>query len=264
MVVDSHCHVSLTWYEPVESLLDEMDRNGVEHAILIQMQGQFNNDYQAECVRRYPGRFTSVVIVDHERPEAVGTLERLAAEGAGGVRLRPALRSPDDDPLALWRAAARLGLAVSCGGGARDFAAAEFAQLIEQFPDLPIVIEHLGSVNHPTNDAEQEALQRAVFGLARYPNTSMKIHGLGEFCRRRMPAAEPFPFEEPIPPLLDLAYAAFGARRLMWGSDYPPVAGREGYRNALRFTMERFADKSAEERDLIFGGVARSVFRSRA
>ncbi len=60
-IVDSHCHVSPVWYEPVESLLHQMEQNGVEHAVLIQMRGQANNEYQFECVRRYPGRFAPVV-----------------------------------------------------------------------------------------------------------------------------------------------------------------------------------------------------------
>ena len=55
MIADSHCHVSPHWYEPVESLLFQMDRNGVEHAVLIQMQSQFDNSYQQECIQRFPG-----------------------------------------------------------------------------------------------------------------------------------------------------------------------------------------------------------------
>src|SRR5579859_1824117 len=104
LIVDSHCHVSDCWYEPVESLLFQMDRNGVEKAILIQMNGQANNAYQAACVRKYPGRFASVVVVDAGRTDAPATLERLAAEGASGVRLSPGTRSPGDDPLAIWHA----------------------------------------------------------------------------------------------------------------------------------------------------------------
>src|SRR5438309_1118297 len=108
IIVDSHCHVSDCWYEPVESLLNQMDRNGVEKAILIQMQGQANNAYQAACARQHPGRFASVVIVDTDRADAPAVLARLTEEGASGVRLRPTTRSPGDDPLAIWRAAARL------------------------------------------------------------------------------------------------------------------------------------------------------------
>lgn len=262
-IVDSHCHVSPVWYEPVESLLFQMDRNGVDHAVLIQMMGQANNQYQMECLRRYPGRFASVVIVDTDRPDAVETLARLAEEGASGVRLRPTTRSPGDDPFAIWRAAERLGLAVSCGGSAADFAAEEFACLIQAVPRLPIVIEHLASVSQPDADPIQVELRRKAFELSRFPNVFIKIHGLGEFCRRALPVTEPFPFEQPIPPLLDEVYRRFGPSRMMWGSDYPPVSGREGYRNALRLTMDQFAAISPADRDQIFGATALSVFQIR-
>src|ERR1700674_2366830 len=148
VIVDSHCHVSDCWYEPVEVLVSQMDRNGVAHAVLIQMNGQANNAYQAACVQKYPGRFASVVIVDVERADAPTTLARVAEEGASGVRLSPKTRSPGDDPFAIWRAAARLGLAVSCGGAAADFASPKFAALVQAVPDARIVVEHLGSLNH--------------------------------------------------------------------------------------------------------------------
>jgi predicted TIM-barrel fold metal-dependent hydrolase len=257
--VDSHCHASDVWYEPIESLISQMERNRVDHAILIQINGQTNNAYQTECLRRYPGRFASVVIVDTDRPDAADELARLAEAGASGVRFKPATRSPGADPLAIWRAAARLGLGISCGGGAADFAADDFARVVESVPEARIVIEHLGAVSHPI-DAASEALRQKVFGLSRYPNTYIKIPGLGEFCRRAMPVKEPFPFEEPIPPLLEQAYAAFGAARMMWGSDYPPVSGREGYRRALNGAREQFAARSEADRAKIFGEIALSVF----
>jgi L-fuconolactonase len=261
IIVDSHCHVSPVWYEPVETLLHQMDRHGVEHAILIQIQGQFNNDYQSECLGRFPGRFASVVVLDTDRADAVQQLEREAERGASGLRLRPGVRSPGDEPLAIWRAAARLGLSISCGGTASDFASDAFAETIQALPELKIVVEHLGSVNHPNDgDSPQHDIRRKVFELARFPNVYIKVPGLGEFARRALPVVEPFPFEQPIPPLLELAYQAFGPQRLMWGSDYPPSSGREGYGNALRLPMEEFVSKSEADRSLIFGGVALDVF----
>lgn len=259
-IVDSHCHVSPTWYEPVETLLHQMDHNGVEKAILIQMMGQSNNAYQTECLRRFPGRFASVGIVDTSSPDAVGALEQLAEDGASGVRLNPTTRSPGEDPLAIWRAAARLGLSVSCGGNTEAFISDAFREVVESLPNLPIVMEHLAAVNHPDGDLAKVEARRRAFDMARYSNVSIKIHGLGEFCRRAMPVSEPFPFERPIPTLLDQVYEAFGPRRMMWGSDYPPVSGREGYGNALRLTMAELASKSADDRDWIFGGTALKVF----
>lgn len=259
-VADSHCHASLAWYEPVESLLFEMDRNGVDHAILIQIQGQSNNDYQFECVRRYPGRFASVVIVDHERPDALDDLRRLADRGAVGLRLRAGARSPGDDPLAIWRAAARLRLAISCAGSPDELASPALAELASGLPDLAIVVEHLGSLKARDAAPERRAVVDAVFGLSRFPNVYMKVPGLGEFCTRAMPVREPFPFERPIPPFLDTAFASFGPGRLMWGSDYPPVSGREGYAAALNLAREQFAATSDEGRADIFGGAALAVF----
>ena len=69
-IVDTHCHVSQVYYEPVEVLLFQMDRAGVDHAVLIQMREEYDNEYQFECERRYPGRFASVMLVDHNSPDA--------------------------------------------------------------------------------------------------------------------------------------------------------------------------------------------------
>ena len=57
-----------------------------------------------------------------------------------------------------------------------------------------------------------------------------------------------------------MAYNAFGSRRVMWGSDFPPLSLREGYRNALRLTMERMPFCSDEGLEWIFGRTARSVY----
>lgn len=260
VIVDTHCHVSPYWYEPVESLLYHMDRNEVEHAVLVQYMGQFDNSYQSECVRRFPGRFASVVLVDTKSPGATKDLERLVDEGARGVRLRPDTRSPGDDPLAIWRKAEELGLPVSCSGTSTKLASDEFGRLVESFPNLPIVLEHLGSISKPDGEPPPYEIRRKIFSLASFSNVYIKVHGLGEFCRRTSPVTEPFPFEKPIPPILEMAYEAFGPRRMMWGSDYPPVSDREGYRNALRFTMEQLNSKGEKAKKLIVGQVALGLF----
>jgi L-fuconolactonase len=232
VTVDAHCHVSPIWYEPVETLLFEMDRNDVEAAILIQMLGQTDNVYQMECLSRYPGRFASVVIVDHTLPTASRLLEDLAEEGASGVRLRATMRSPGEDPFAIWRTADRLGLAVSCAGTASEFASSEFQQLLEALPNLTIVVEHLAHASRPdTTEAERE--QR--------------------YATFRTLSASYF----------HQAFDAFGPDRMMWGSDFPPVAGREGYTNALNMSRDQFANRPAEARDKIFGDTAANTFKIR-
>jgi len=261
ILVDSHCHALPYWYEPVESLLYQMDQNGVSYAILVQCMGQFNgNAYLMECVRRFPDRLAAVVLVDADGPTALQELERLAEQGARGVRLGPGTRSPGDDPLAIWRKADELGLPVTCGGTGADFASEEFADLVGSLPDLPIIIEHLGSLNVPDGEPAPYEIRRKAFSLTRFSNVYIKAHGLGEFCRRVSDGSQSFPFEMPVPPLLEMAYEAFGPHRMMWGSDYPLVSSREGYRNALHFTMDRLQSKGEEARELVFGRVARDLY----
>lgn len=259
MIVDSHSHVSLSWYEPVESLLFQMDRNGVDKAVLVQMWNERDNTYQVECVQRFPDRFTSVVMVDVESPEAVDQLERAVAEGAKGVRLRPLTRSAGADPLALWRTAERLGINVSCVGAPEAFASEEFEAVIRELPGVPIIIEHIGELQ-PAADSYDPAVAERIFALSRYDNVYMKIHGLGEFAVRKKGTADGFPFVMPIPDLLPRSLKSFGANRLMWGSDYPPVSRREGYANSLKFVMQELDHISAKEKALIFGGTAAALY----
>src|SRR5579864_7948450 len=260
VVIDSHCHVSDVWYEPVETLLFQMDRNGVDGAVLIQILGQFDNRYQQDCLRRYPGRFASVVMVNVAEPTAIGELRRLAEDGASGVRLRPTARSVGDDPMAIWRTAADLGLSVSCPGSSADFASPEFVEMLASLPELCVVVEHLGSASRPDADAAQAEQRRAALrNLASLPNVYVKLPGLGEFAQRASPP-DAFPFVRPIPDYLDFVYDLFGPERLMWGSDFPPVAAREGYARALSLCRSLFMSRPEAARELIFGEVAARVF----
>jgi L-fuconolactonase len=249
LIVDTHCHVSTAWYEPVEQLIQQMDRNSVEKAVLVQMGGQHDNSYQAECVAKYPDRLVSVVLVDVSGEAAPDELAALVEEGARGVRLPAGARAPD-----IWARAAELRVPVTSLGSPDAFSAPSFRENLETMGDVPVIIEHLGGMKADCDRAVREA----VFALAAHPNAHMKIHGLGEFCRRNMPVTSPFPFDRDDVPLLHEAHGAFGPDRLMWGSDYPPVSGREGYANALRLTMDQFP--SEDDRRSIFGGTAARVY----
>lgn len=248
-IVDTHAHVGQLWYEPVEILLTEMERAGVHKSLLVQYRGNTDNRYLMECVRRYPDRFMGVVWIDTRSLDATNTLAMWAQKGAVGVRLVP------EDPLAIWRKASELGLPVSCIGKIDAFASDDFRGLVEGLPNLKIVLEHLGRVG-PEPDYK---LFKKVLALAEYPNVYIMLHGFGEILPRPFPFRVP-PFDGP-PPVVRMAYDAFTAKRMMWASDYPLSAGREGYINTLRFPMENISFFSQEDKEWVFGKTALSVFK---
>jgi len=265
-MIDAHCHASPLWFEPVESLLFQMDRNGVEKAVLTQILGQFDNSYHGQCVARFPGRFANVGGVDAAAPDAAQAVRQWAERGMTGLRLRPDARSPGDDPLAVWRAADECGLVISCGGASAALLADDFVTLANEFPRLPIVVEHLGGWTRPDCDRSEETW-RGILALARLPNVSLKIPALGQLAQRAVGA--PLPAQ---PPVLDAAKGAillealeaFGAERLLWGSDFPVVSSREGYANALSWTRDLFAGRPEAEVAAIFGGNAERIFFARS
>ncbi len=251
-IVDTHAHAGLEKYEPIESLVDQMFRHEVEKAVLVQHMGQYDNRYLIECARRFPGRFCVCVLVDVRQPDAPERLRQWAQNPeVRGIRLRCDDRSPGADPLALWETVDELGLCVSLAGTLQGLAAPETAELAQRFRRLTLVVEHLG---HPSRDeVAPYPLYRRVLDLAQYPHVSMKISSL------HVPSRTPWPHEDALP-YVQMALEAFGPERLMWASDFPPVSGREGYRNTLRFALERFPYRTEEERAWVMGRTALRIW----
>lgn len=246
-IVDTHCHVGLHKYEPVEALRFHMARSGVDQAVLIQYMGNTDNGYLVEVMAAHPGRFAAAMIV---APDDDSAVRAWAEQGIGGIRLPAGFTGAGPDPLLLWRTAAALDLVVSMPSTPQALRSAEFAEVLRAFPNLQIVIEHLAGAKVDTDIEEFQA----VMGLAKYENLTIKLPGFGEFCRL------PHPFAE-VPPLADMALEAFGPQRMMWGSDWPPVSSREGYDSSLRFPLAYFAGLSDDERAWIFGKTAQRVWR---
>ena len=257
-IVDSHCHAGLNWFEPIELLLHQMNANGVNHGVLIQHRGTYDNQYLFECAAQHPGRFAVVGLVDVTQPDAPQALADLAEKGAIGVRFMAEQRWTGPDPLALWSKAAECGLIVSCLGSVEAFASKKFQDLIARFDDLPVVIEHLAGAE-PQMPQPYTTYRRAL-ELARYPNTTIKVGGLGEISQRPEVLGPTFAVDN-TPPLIEMACETFGPKRMMWGSDYPPVSMREGYRNALQGVSEHPALSRPEDRKWVMRQTALNVFK---
>ena len=256
LIIDTHCHAGENWFEPIEVLEFQMDRNGVDKALLVQHGGTFDNGYLFEEAAKRGDRFKVAVLVDPESDDPLGDLERLAEQGAAGIRIAPDGEFVNAGPYDMWKRTGELGLVVTCQGDPARFAADAFARVLDASPDTHVVIEHLAGIAlaEPRWEGYEGALKHAE-----RDNTSIKVPGLGEICKRPprlLPALE-FDY---VPPLIDMAKDAFGAERMMWGSDFPPAAGREGYGNALRGVMEHAAFADGDDIEWVMGKTAARVW----
>ena len=253
--IDTHCHASPYWFEPIEVMIHQMELNSVEKSLLVQFFGVYDNDYLIQQAETYPQKFRVAGLVDHTKNHAKEDIENLSSRGVQAIRFTAGTKSPGADPYYIWKCAESVGVTATVMGAAEHYADEYFETVIQTCPNLQFVIEHLGGVGaffgpgRPSSDIPYEVYKKTLT-LAKYENVAIKMTGLGEFCERPRPLPQPMPFLE-IPPVIEMALEAFGTSRVMWGSDYPPVSAREGYRNSLSFPYD-YLNLTSEEKDKIF------------
>ena len=200
-IIDTHCHAGGNWFEPFEVLEFQMDRNGVDGAVLIQHGGTYDNQYLFDKAAASNGRFKVAVLIDPELEDPLGELSRMAEQGAAGVRIYPGQEFKTKHPHDIWKKAGELGLVVTCLGNASQFASAEFKEMLDACPETHVVIEHLAGVgiSEPPYSDFKSALE-----CAERPNTTIKVPGLGEITKRPPRLLPHFRFED-VPPLFEMA-----------------------------------------------------------
>lgn len=250
MIVDSHCHAWRYWpYQPpvpdptsrglAGQLLWEMDRNGVDKAVVICARIDYNpdnNDYIAEVARRFPDRIYQFADVDcrwwetYHQPGAAGRLT--ATVGAYGLRGFTHYFDPDDDGswylsdegTAFLQAAADLRQIASFAMPAR--LQPVLRQLAERFPTVPFLCHHMAGARL-AEDADLPTL-REILASAALPNIHVKLSGFHYVDT----IAWDFPYPR-CRPIVRAIYEHFGPERLHWGSDYPVVRRAMTYQHAL-------------------------------
>jgi L-fuconolactonase len=267
--VDTHYHASAKWWEPVEVFLFHMDRCQVDKGVLVQFIGELDNSYLVDCARRFPGRLAAIGLVDLAGPAVEQDMEYWLGQGVAGFRMPLPQVATLQEPLTGWRKAEALGAVVSVAGTTTQFASPEFERTVRSVPGLPVIIEHMAVVNRlvtaghgADNDNPRPPYEeyRTVLELGRYPNVYIKVTGFAEFMPRPGHiASRAFDLAQ-APPFIDMCVEAFGADRMMIGTD-PSSSCREGYANVWAYLEEYLTRFSPAQRAAILGETADRVFR---
>jgi L-fuconolactonase len=243
-----------------EALLREMDATGVATALLVQTPwlGE-DNRYFVDALRRYPGRFVALGwLEDPVAPDAAERVQRqYDEEGFRGVRLHLTDARVNEGVLAgkadpLFRKAQRLGIPVQFLN--RVPTHPTILAVAQQFPDLTIVVDHLG---HPlVEEAPGFASSEPFFQLAEYRGVHVKVSNHVISSKAPYPWADLHAYQQRM-------FDAFGPRRLMWGSNWPMQVPEVPYRlrlDAVRHDLPAFTSLTPEDQAWVLAGTARSLW----
>ena len=272
MIFDSHCHAWRNWpYDPsvpdlhykgsVDSLLWEMDENGVDRAAVIcarmgrdageQCANDDNNEYVAKAVAAHPDRLVMIADVDglwcpgeHHKPGAASRL-RAAVEQYGLAAFTHYVNEgsdgwfASDEGLEFFGAAAELGVIASLGMSPSW--QPDLRRVALAFPTLPILVHHQGMARLHKKTFRTDLA--AVLANSDLPNLFVKVSGFHYLSRQSWEYPYPEVHERVLRPLL----AAYTAERLLWGSDFSAARPYMTYRQSLevvRTHLEELADSN--------------------
>lgn len=232
--------------------LELMKANGVERTVIAQYIGyKWDNRYCLDSIRKYAPYFRGVCRVDPTDPAAPDQLSHLTEQGFHGVRISPAADSSGDwihGPLMppLWKRAQSLKIPMQVYTPITRMP--DLANLIEQCPDLTVVIDHMADcpIDRPHELEKLIALQR-------YPRVFVKISHTWSISR------QPYPWldaQEYVKRLL----AVYGPQRLMWASDWPVDLRWTTYGKTLSVVRDEMKFLNAEDKAWILGKTAQRVW----
>ena len=194
--------------------------------------------------------------VDLCSPELLKVLDRL--EGSARlVGVRHVVQDEPDDAFML-RPEFRRGIARLAENGLiydllvypRQLHAA--VKLAREFPDQRFVLDHIAKPAIAEGLLEPWATQ--LRELAKLPNVTCKLSGMVTEAKWKQWRAEDFR------PYLDVVFEAFGAERLMIGSDWPVCTLSGEYAAVMGIVMDYVKQLPVEQREGVLGGNCARVY----
>ena len=241
---------------PVESLLQMMDEAGIAKATLVQAYYvyEYDNSYTMDCVRAHRDRFVAIPIVDPMDTAAPDEISRLVEEeGAVGVRFmrgrlpESSLGKPATFPL--WARIEQLGIPITITD--RIGVIAQTRQAMDRYPGVKVAFDH--GWGHEVGLPPYPVL-KPLFDFAGNPNVYVKT------AVNNIDAAEEVGGTARA--LYETLLEKFGAKRVMWSSNYPAHPRFGDIKTRLEASKNAFAFMNEEDRRWIFSDTALSVWPS--
>ena len=125
-------------------------------------------------------------------------------------------------------------------------------ELAQRFPELTIVIDHLGKP--PIGTPEMRRWETQIRLAAAAPNVAAKVSGLNTaLAARDWDAGD-------LRPSVEVAFDCFGPERLMIGSDWPVSLLNGSYERVWAETSSAVAAVAGPDAGLVLGGTAARLY----
>lgn len=233
--------------------------HGIERTVLVQAAATVEEtEYMLGIADATPSVAAVVGWVDFEDPGHRAHLERLARHPKfAGVR--PMIQDIPDEgwmlrPDLAWafEAVQELDLAFEALGFPRHLG--NFRRLLSRYPGMRVVIDHC--MKPQIRDPAPEAFAEWAEGMRSL------AEGSGAFCKLSGLVTESGGWSvEKLRPYAEHVIAAFGASRVMWGSDWPVCQLAASYGEWRGAAEALTASLPSGEREAIFGGAAQAFYR---
>ncbi|MFK5924736.1 MAG: amidohydrolase family protein [Verrucomicrobiota bacterium] len=241
-----------------EQLFTHCQPVGVTRIVLIQMSFyKYDNSYMIDMIKKYPGVFSGVAVIDQDAPDIEKTMQTLSQQGVRGYRLRAGkkeaveawVKSPG--MRTMWKYAADNGLAMCPLSNPEALPA--IAAMCKEFPKTPVVIDHFSRIG-ASGTIEKSDLDQ-LCRLADFENTHVKASAFYAFGKKAAPYTD-------LGPMILRLRDTFGANRIMWASDCPyQVVRGHHYADAIDLIKKRLDDSlSSEDKNWILRDTAAKVF----
>ncbi len=267
-IIDAHQHnwqlerFSYAWIKPESPLhrdylpteaRREMDLAGIEACVLVEADNSFQETaWLLEQAERHAHIAGVVGWADVLDPAAIPALA-VYADHAQFKGVRMGWFEPKDN----WETiATTIGLlnrpGLSCDLLLNPPALPQLKKVIARNPGVTFVLDHFAG-------AKIAAVRHTMWAagiqpLAEHPNVVLKVSGY----MTAYPALTP----EVLEAYLGVALEAFGADRLLYGSDWPVSTSRgHSYRDSLAALLSVIETLSPGEQAAILGGTATRVYR---
>ncbi len=238
-----------------DDILRHAKPHGVNRVVLVQMSYYgSDNSYMLDAIRLRPEVFAGVAVVDWNGSDPEEKMLRLAQHGVRAFRIFPQ-NVPAETCLEgeglnrMFRFAAKENLVLCLLINPEALPAVR--RRCENFPDTPVVIDHLARLGMAGPVTENDL--QALCALARYPRVKVKVSAFYALGNKKPPHLD-------LAPLIQRVYEAFGPRRFMWGSDCPFQVQSETYADSISLVRDRLDFLSTADKEWILSRAAEEAF----